>query len=83
MHRNYLTFRRSTHISLKKIPENYLNRMQEFLNYNTKFRSKYDLELNAIANMDETPLYLNMPPCTKVQKIRSNKVNMRTQGQEN
>ena len=27
MHRNYLTFRRSTHIS-HKLPENYLNRMQ-------------------------------------------------------
>ena len=53
MHRNYLNFRRSIHIS-QKHPENYLNRMQEFLYYNIKFRSKYDFELNAITNMDDT-----------------------------
>ena len=35
--------------------------MHEFLCYSIKFRSKYDFELNAIANMDETPLDLNMP----------------------
>ena len=72
MHRNYLTFRRSTHIS-QKLPENYLNRMQEFLYYNIKFIRKYDFELNAIANM---------PPCTIGQKIESKKVNIRAQGQE-
>ena len=33
--------------------------------------------------MDETPLYLNMPPCTTVQKIGFKKVNIRIQGQEN
>ena len=82
MHRNNLTFRRSIYIS-QKLPENYLNRMQELLYYNIKFRSKYDYELNAIANMDETHLYLNMPPCTIVQKIVSQKVNIRTQVQEN
>ena len=57
--------------------------MQEFLYYNIKFRSKFDFELNAIANMDEALLHLNMPPFTTVQKIVSKKVNIRTQGQEN
>ena len=33
--------------------------------------------------MDETPLYLNMPPSTTVQKIGSKRVNIETQGQEN
>ena len=33
--------------------------------------------------MDETPLYLNIPPCIIVQKIGSKKVNIGTQGQEN
>ena len=82
MHTNYLTFRRSTHIC-QNLPENYMNRMQEFVYYSIKFRSKYDFELNAIANMGESPLYINMPPCTTVQKIESMKVNIRTQGQEN
>ena len=53
MHRNYLNFRRSIHIS-QKHPENYLNRMQEFLYYHIKFKTEYDFELNAIANMDDT-----------------------------
>ena len=57
--------------------------MQEFLYYKIKFRCKYDFELNEIANIDETPSYLNMPPCQTVQKIGSKKVNIRTQGQEN
>ena len=33
--------------------------------------------------MDKTPLYLNMPPCTTVQKIGSKKVNIWAQRQEN
>ena len=82
LHRNYQTFGRRTHIS-QKLLENFLNRMQKFLYYNIKLRSKYDLELNAIANMDETLLYLNIPPCTTVQKIRFKKVNIRTQELEN
>ena len=82
MHRNYLTFSRSTHIS-QKLAENYLNKMQEFVYYDIIFRSKYNFELNAIANMNEARLYLNMSPSTTVQKIGSKKVNIRTQGQEN
>ena len=39
--------------------------------------------MNAIANMAETPLYLNKSPYTTVQNIGSKKVNIRTQGQEN
>ena len=72
-HINYLTYRSSTYIS-QKLPENYLNRMQEFLYYKIKFRSKYDFELNAIANTDETPLHLNMSPCITVHEIGSKKV---------
>ena len=33
--------------------------------------------------MNETPLYLNMPPSTTVRKIGSKRVNIKTQGQEN
>ena len=54
-----------------------------FISYNIKLRSKYWFELDAIANMDETPLHLNMPPSTTVQKIGSKRVNIKTQGQEN
>ena len=70
MKRHFLTFRRNTHIS-QKLPENYFDKIKEFLSYNIKLRSKYWFELDAIANMDETPLYLNMPPSTSLQKIGS------------
>ena len=50
--------------------------MQEFVYYNIKFKNKYDFELNKFVNMDETPLYLNMPPCIFVQKVGSKKVNI-------
>ena len=33
--------------------------------------------------MDETPLNLNIPAFGTVQKIRSKRVNIKTQGQEN
>ena len=76
------TFRRNTHIN-QKLSVNYLDKIQEFLSYNIKLRSKYWFELDSIENMNETPLYLNMPPSTTVQKIESKKVNIITQGQEN
>ena len=82
MKRHFLTFRRNTYIS-QKLPENYLDKIQEFLSYNIKLRSKYWFELDAIANMDETPLYLNVPPSTTVQKIGSKRVKIKTHGQEN
>ena len=54
---------------LSKTSENYKFKIQEFLCYNTKLRSKYNFELNSIANMYETPLYLNMSPSTPKQII--------------
>ena len=65
MKRHFLTSRRNIHIS-QKLPENYLDKIQEFLSYNIKLRSKYWFELDAIANMDKTPSYLNMPPSKTV-----------------
>ena len=56
--------------------------MQEFVCYNIKFRSKYDFGLNGIANMDETPLYLNMPRVQPYWRLDLIKVNIGTQGQE-
>ena len=50
------------------------------MQYKIKKHNSY--ELYAMANMDETYIYLNMPTST-VQTIRSKKVNIKTQGQEN
>ena len=51
--------------------------------YNIKLRINYNFELNSIANIDETPLFLNMPPSTTLPKIESKRVNINAQRQEN
>ena len=51
---------------------NYLDKIQEYLFYNIKL-SKYNFELNSIANIDETPLYLNMFPSATVLKLDQRK----------
>ena len=81
MKSHFLTFRRNTHIS-QKLLENYLDKIQELLRYNINHRSKYKFELNSIANVNKTPLYLNMSPSTTVLKMGSKKADIKTQGQE-
>ena len=39
-------------------------------------------ELYAMANIDETPIYFNMPTSTTVKTIGSKKVKIKTQAQE-
>ena len=68
MKRHFLTFRRNTHI-YQKLPENYLDKILEFLSYNIKLRSKYNFELNSLAKMSELRLFLNMPPSNSAQKL--------------
>ena len=78
----FLQIRRNTHVT-QNLPENYLNKIQEFVSYNIKLRNKNIYELYAITNIDETLIYSNIPTSTTVQTIWSKKVNIRTQGQEN
>ena len=59
-----------------------LDKILEFLPSYKKLRNKNSNELYAIANIDETPIFLNVPTSTTVQTIESMKVNIRTQGQE-
>ena len=79
---HFITFWRNILISHKP-SENYWDKIQEFLCYNIMLRSKYSFELNSIANMDEAPLYLNMPLFLTLQVIRSKRVDIKIQRQEN
>ena len=80
MHRNYLNFRRSIHIS-QKHPENYLNRMQEFQTITL------NLEANMILNWMQLQTWTIlivfkhtfMHNCTETWIWE---INIRTQGQE-
>ena len=82
MHRHFLIFRRNTRVA-EKLPENYLDKIQEFFCYNIQLRHKSNYELYAMTNINETPIYLNIPTSITVQTIGSRKVNIRAQGKEN
>ena len=56
--------------------------MFEFIKLVENYRKCNDLELDQIANMDETPLFLNMSRTRKIAKIGSKTVNIKTHGQE-
>ena len=73
MHIHFLTLKRNTYAT-QKLVENYLDNLQEFLSYNIKLRNKNSYELYAMANMDNTPIYLNMPSPTTVQITWSKKL---------
>ena len=82
LHRHFLTFSGNTHVA-QKLPENYLDKIQEFLSYNIKYRINNSYELYAMACINSTPMYLHMPASTTVQTIKSKKVIIKTQGQKN
>ena len=56
--------------------------MFEFINLVENYRKCNDLELEQIANMDETPLFLNMAKTKTIAKIGSKTVNIKTHGLE-
>ena len=56
--------------------------MFEFIKLVENYRKCNDLELDQIANMDETPLFLNMARTRTIAKIGSKTVNIKTHGQE-
>ena len=79
--RNMLTFRSGTHIG-QKLPQSYPELMRNFTKFNEILRSDNDFELNQIANMDETPLFMNITNTKTIAKIGSKEVDIKTHGQE-
>ena len=66
--RYHLTFRAGTHVG-QELPENYLEKMFDFIKLNETYHKNNDLELAQVANMDETPLFLNMARTKTIAKI--------------
>ena len=56
--------------------------MFKFIKLNETYRGQNYLELSQIANMDETPIFLNMTRTKTIAKIGSKTVNIKTHGQE-
>ena len=67
MKRYTLSFRSSTHIG-QKMPENAVKEVKKFFKKIIKERVSYPYGLELICNMDETPIFLNMPPSKTIAK---------------
>ena len=81
MKRYTLSFRSSTHIG-QKMPENAVKEVKKFFKKVIKERVGYPYGLELICNMDETPIFLNMPPSKTIAKKGSKTVFIRSQNQE-
>jgi len=81
MKRYTLSFRSSTHIG-QKMPDNAVKEVKKFFKKIIKERVSYPYSLDLICNMDETPIFLNMPPSKTIAKKGSKTVFIRTQNQE-
>ena len=81
MKRYTLSFRSSTHIG-QKMPKNAVKEVKKFFKKIIKERVSYPYSLDLICNMDETPIFLNMPPSKTIAKKGSKTVFIRTQNQE-
>ena len=60
MRRNNIAFRRETDVAQKKHVE-LDDRMQGFLRYVIRIRQRRNYPLSMIGNMDETPVYVDIP----------------------
>ena len=76
-----LNFCSGTHIG-QKLPQSYAELMRKFTKFNKKLRWDSDLEISQIANMDETPLFMNITNTKSIAKIGSKEVEIKTHEQE-
>ena len=79
--RNHLAFNASTNVG-QELPKNYREKMFKFIKLNEIYRGQNYFELSQIANMDETPIFLNIQKLWKLLKSVQ-KVNIATRIQNN
>lgn len=81
MNRNNLSNRRRTTIA-QRLPEDLVEKQQEFLAFIMYRRIQYDYPLTYIGNMDETPVSFDLPTNTTVDEWGARSVSIRTTGHE-
>ena len=79
--RNGFTFRTKTHFG-QILKDDCFKQASLFLNEVREIRSKNGINSSIIANMDETPVFLNMPLTKTIVKRGSRQVIIKTQNQE-
>ena len=81
MRRNNLTIRQRTKIS-QKLPEELEEKIESFQRFIIQKRMDYDYPLSLIGNMDETPVFFDLPSNRTVDEVGAKTVNVRTTGHE-
>ena len=64
------------------MPDNLIEKQQEFLAYMMYKRIQYDYLLSFIGNMDETPMSFDLPSNTIIDERGARSVSIRTMGHE-
>ena len=81
MERNNLSFRRATHVAQQK-QEVLDEKMQNFLRYIIKLRRVREYDLSLIGNMDETPIWVDMPGNYTLKDVGTKTISMGSTGHE-
>ena len=81
MKRNNIAFRRATHVAQKKQVE-LDDRMQGFLRYVIRIRQRRHYPLSMIGNMDETPVYVDIPGNYTLERKGMKSITMASTGHE-
>ena len=81
MRRNDLVIRAKTSVA-QKLPAALEQKMTAFLQAVREARVGYDYPKNLIGNMDETPMYFDMPGNTTIEKKGTKTISVRTTGAE-
>jgi len=81
MVRNNLSNRRRTTVA-QHLPDNLIEKQQEFLAFIMYRRIQHDYPLGLIGNMDETPMTFDLPSNTTVDEMGTKTVSIRTTGHE-
>ena len=81
MHRHGISFRRATHVAQKSEVE-LSEKVQHFLTYVIKMRKRKNYALCDIGNMDETPVWVDMPGEYTLELKGTRSVTMKTTGYE-
>lgn len=79
--RHGYSLRRRTTVS-QSLPNQLVNKVSSFILHVRKLRQHHQYALSAIGNMDETPLWLDMPGDTTINRIGEQTISVRTTGHE-
>lgn len=81
MKRHNVSFRRPTHIA-QKLPAELDEKRQNFWSFIIRMRRLRNYDLSMIGNMDETPIWIDMPGASTLDSVGSKTVSVKTTGHE-